>query len=621
MKYVSLHNHTTGSVGDAIITPAELISLTKEAGQDAVAITDHGSLLGLWDAFKAAKQKKVKLIAGSEINFTFGDGGPLYHLVILAKNGVGYKNLLKLQKLGYDNQVINFKKSIPVVDFKMLSENSDGLICTTACGNGPVGQAIMEMDLVKARDIITKLSQVFGDDFALELQPHNLQRRASPYSGPINQQKINQHLKRFSEEMGIRAIVATDAHYAKKEDHKTHDVYLSIGSKQPVTSGNRLIYDKDDFYVKTADEVYSYFERHIKFWGEDFVKSLFDNTIYFADKCELPSFIDPAVSTGDKHQLPSFPYESEPDYDKFLEWKKTSTLVDDLPEDALFFRYRSETGLEAKIASGKIPEEDREYCIKQIKEEFDVFECRGFSSYMLIVADLLNWCENNGIPIGPGRGSVGASLTAYLCNIHKAYPKKYNLIFERFLNKLKDAFPDIDSDISPSGRDKLLAYLTIKYGEDNVAHVSNINTITPKVYARDIARAFNFGGMDRSTAAEIGNNIADSIPKEIKTVRKALEDAPLFAEYAKQYPELAQFQKLCGKPRALSTHAGGVIIGKVPLSEIVPLRRDTSGNLSVEYEKERAEENGLIKIDILGLETLDIVKNTISLIERSGRKV
>ncbi len=206
--------------------------------------------------------------------------------------------------------------------------------------------------------------------------------------------------------------------------------------------------------------------------------------------------------------------------------------------------------LEEKINSGKIPEKDRYECIQQMLEEFEVFEFRGFSSYMLITADILKWARENGVLTSFGRGSCGGSLTAYVNGIHQAYPKKYGLVFARFLNKFKDAFPDIDMDFAPSGRDKVVNYLRSKYGNNNISHVSNINTITPKVYARDIARVFEFDG-SRSSAAEKGNLIADSIPDEIHSIKQALAEAPLFAEYAKQYPELVEFAELlCGLPRA-----------------------------------------------------------------------
>jgi DNA polymerase-3 subunit alpha len=623
-NYVSLHNHTTGSIGDSLITPKELIETTKSLGQTAVAVTDHGSLSAIWDLYKLSTKANVKLIAGCECYFvndnSDNDDTTLYHLVLLAKNAIGYKNLLTINKRGFDKFTLAFKRATPRIDWNILEEFSEGIICTSACGNSIIGQYIMADQLQEAKTAAQKFKNIFKDDFVLELQPHNLQHRASSYTGPVNQQKINIALKKIAQDLDIRCIVATDAHYTKQEHHRAHDVYLCDSSGQPITSGNRLRYDKHEFYIKDSDTIYEYFSRHMKMWGEDFVESLFTNTIYYADKCESPDWIDPAVSTGEKNQLPEFPYKDEPDLAQFENWKSSGKLVNpNIDEDAQFYRYRSEIGLEQKISEGKIPEEDREECYSAMLEEFDVLEYRKFSSYMLITAGFLKWGRENGIIIGPGRGSVGGSLTAYVNGIHQAYPKKYGLIFARFLNKYKDAFPDCDNDIAPSGRDKLYSYLCDKYGHENVCHVSNINTITPKVYARDISRVFEFGGEGRSAAVEIGNNIADSLPSEIHSIKQALEEAPLFAEYAKQYPELIEYANLCGMPRAWSTHAGGIIISKKPLTGLVPLRRDPTGALVLEADKITAEEQGLIKIDLLGLETLDIISDTYKLIEDQGK--
>ncbi len=625
-QYVNLHNHTTGSIGDGIISPKDLIETIKEIGQTAVAVTDHGSCSALWDSYKAAKKSEIKLIAGCESYFVENSNNDedttLRHIILLAKNAVGYRNLLTLNKKGFDNFTVAFKRAVPRIDWDLLAEFHDGLICTSACGNGVIGQYIMADKLAEAKAAAKRFQDIFGDDFALELQPHNLQRRPSPYSGAINQQKINMALKRISLDLGIRCIVTTDAHYQKKEHHSAHDVYICIASGQPKSSGNRLIYDKREFYIKNSDEIFEHFSRHMPLWGEEFVESLFTNTVYYSDKCESPDWIDPAVSTGEKSQLPEFSYKDEIDIVEFEAWKNNGKLVGkNIGEDSQFYRYRSELGLEQKIKEGKIPEADRDESYTAMQEEFDVLEYRNFSSYMLITAEFLGWCRKNQIPIGPGRGSVGGSLSAYCNNIHMAYPKRYGLIFARFLNKYKDAFPDIDNDIAPSGREKLYNYLCTKYGVDNVCHVSNINTITPKVYARDISRVFEFGGQGRSIAVEIGNNIADSLPSEMNTIKQALEEAPLFAEYAKQYPELVEYAELCGRPRAWSTHAGGIIISKRPLTGLVPLRRDTSGALVLEYDKEKAEENGLVKIDILGLETLDIIGETYNLIKETNKEL
>ena len=628
IPYISLHNHTTFSIGDSLLTPKDLFTTTKELGGSAVAVTDHGSCAGLWDSLKASKSTNVRLIPGAELyfieNISNKQDTNFRHIILLAKNLKGYQNLLTMLKVGYDNFAIAFKKAVPRIDWDILQQYSEGIICTTACGNGIPGQFIMNDEPEKAKQSCKRLQDIFGDDLALELQATNLQRRASSYSGPINQQKINMALKKISHELGIRSIVTTNAHYIKKEHHRAHDAFICISSGQPVSSGARLKYDKDDFYVKSGDDILPYFQRHEKMWGEEYIQSLFSNTVYFADKCESSDWVDPAVATGDKSQLPDFPYQDEPDYQDFLKWKEEGTskvFKTGVKDDALFYRYKSEKGLAARVAEGKVPVEDIDHCYQAMEEEFDVLEYRNFSSYMLISADFLDWCRTNGVKVGRGRGSVAGSYTGYFTNIHQAYPKKYDLLFARFLNKYKESYPDIDHDIAPSGRAQLHEYLRGKYGYDNVANVSNINKITPKVYARDLSRIFEFGG-SREEAIAIGNSIADSISTEIHSITQALKDAPLFAEYAKQYPELEEMCDLIqNKPRAWATHAGGIILSKRSLIGLIPVRRDTSGTLVIEFDKERAEENGLVKIDTLGLETLDIITDTEKLIQKSGKEV
>ena len=238
---------------------------------------------------------------------------------------------------------------------------------------------------------------------------------------------------------------------------------------------------------------------------------------------------------------------------------------------------------------------------------------------MLIVADFIDWARKNNIAVGDGRGSVGGSLIGFLLGIHQADPIKYNLIFARFHNKEKSSFPDIDTDFAPSGRARVQEYLRKKYGEDHVAHVSNVNTITPKVYARDISRSCELGG-SKEEAIRIGNEVADCIPADIHSIDEAFNKVPLFGEYCKRYPELLKYKDICGKYRAWSTHAGGIIISARPLTGLVPLRKDKDGALAIEYDKEKAEENGLVKMDTLGLSTLDIIGETIKLIKSRGKE-
>lgn len=625
IDYVSLHNHTTFSIMDGLVKPVDLFKRAKELGQTAIAVTDHGTLAGAWDSLKAAKKVGIKLIIGCEMYFVEDvdnqDDTTLRHLILLAKNSTGYRNLLTLNKVGYDNFVVAYKKALPRIDWRMLEQYHEGLICTTACGNGVVSQRIMAGDYAGAKAAAERLQIIFGDDLALELQPHALRRQENGYSGPIDQMRINLALKRISEETGIRCIAASDTHYLDQADHDSHDVLLAIGSGQPKYSGQRLTYGVKDFYVKNAIEIGQFFLRWRTTFNDkdpDFIEKLFTNTVELASRCEEPAWIDPKHSNPSGKELPQFPVQQQEDYDDFLDWKKDEDR--DVDQDVMYLRYRCDIGLKKKLEKGILePSKEAEYR-DRIQDELEVLEFHGFSSYMLIVADYVEWALRNDIPVGPGRGSVGGSFVAYLIDIHKANPFRYGLIFARFHNKAKTSFPDIDLDFAPTGRAQVQDFIRRKYGEEYVAHVSNVNTITPKVYARDIARTFEFGDEDRSKAAEIGDEIADSISGDIKTVEKALEEAPLFAEYAKQYPQLAEHARLIGgRARAWSTHAGGIVIGKRPLTGLIPVRRDPHGQFTVEYDKERAEDNGLVKMDTLGLETLDIIQDTGRIITECGK--
>lgn len=614
--FVSLHNQTDFSILDSLCSVKELFEKAKELGQPALAITEHGSFASAWDALKLSKSTGVKLIIGVEIYFRddVKNDDRMRHLVLLAKNATGYRNILTLNKLGFDTDSCIGKRVYPVIDWEMLEKYSEGIICLTACGNGIISQLLMNRRFDDAEAALLRLQNIFGDNLGIEVQPNNMQRGANVYNDEIDQKFINYRLIKLGEKLGIKVVAACNTHYTNKEDYETHDVFLSIGSRQPVYSTYRLRYPVPDFYLKSGDEVKSFFSRN---YGDELAEELCANSLYFASMCEDPVWIDPKHSNPSGKELPVFPVKDEADYDEFLRWNSAQKeSVRELDEDKRYLRYACDTLFDkrtAKVAEEKIPE----YKL-QIVEELDVLEYHGFSSYMLIVADYINWAKQNGIPVGAGRGSVGGSLIAYLLGIHEADPIKYGLIFARFHNKEKSSFPDIDTDFAPSGRSAVQDYLRRKYGDDHVAHVSNVNTITPKVYARDIARSCELGG-SREDAVQIGNDVADCIPADIRSIDDALAKVPLFAEYCKKYPEFLKYKAICGKYRAWSTHAGGIIISQRPLTGLIPLRRDKDGALAIEYDKDKAEDNGLVKMDTLGLSTLDTIGKTLNLIKNAGK--
>lgn len=618
-NFVSLHNQTDYSILDSLISPKALFQRAKELGQSAVAITDHGTLASVWDALKASRETGVKLIVGCECYFVDDASkseDKFRHIILIAKNAIGYKNLLTINKKGFDQGKFLGKRIYPVIDWNLLEKYKDGLICLTACGNGIVSALLTNGKFDEADRTILRLKDLFGDNLGLEIQPNNMQRFASIFNEKIDQGFLNRQIINLGKKHNIKVVPACNAHYLKKEDSATHDVFLSIGSHQPVYSNFRLKYPLPEFYLKSGDEVKNFFSRN---WGEEYAEELCANTIYFSDLCEFPDWIDPKYSNPSGKELPIFPVKDEPDYSEFCEWLSSQDdTVKSLAEDKQFLRFKCLYYFNSRIKD--LNDGNRKQYEDRLVEELDVIEFHGFSSYMLIVADFIDWARKNDIFVGEGRGSVGGSLIGFLLGIHQADPIKYNLIFARFHNKEKSSFPDIDTDFAPSGRVRVQDYLRKKYGEEHVAHVSNVNTITPKVYVRDISRSCELGG-SKEEAVRIGNDVADCIPADIHSIDDALQKIPLFAEYCKKYPEFIQYKDICGKYRAWSTHAGGIIISARPLTGLVPLRKDKDGALAIEYDKDKAEENGLVKMDTLGLSTLDIIGEAIKIIKQQGKEI
>jgi DNA polymerase-3 subunit alpha len=615
--FCSLHNQTDYSILDSLVSTKALFKRAKELGQTAVAITDHGTLAAAWEAWKVSKDIGVKLIIGCECYFqndATNVNEKFRHLVLLAKNATGYRNLLTINKKGFDQSSFVGKRVYSVVDWKLLEKYSEGLICLTACGNGIISQLLMNHKTDEVESTLLRLKRIFGDNLGIEVQPNNMKRGSNIFNDEIDQFFLNRQLYNLGKKHDIRVVAACNTQYLTKEEAATHDVFLAIGAHQPIFSNFRLRYPVPDFYLKTGDEVKTFFIRN---YGEEIAQEFCDNSLYFSNLCEKPEWIDPKFSNPSGKELPVFPVKDEADYSAFRVWvTQQPDNVKKLDEDQLFLRYRCAVCFDLRVKN--LTDEQRAQYNARIAEELDVFEFHGFSSYMLIVADFIDWARKHEIAVGEGRGSVGGSLIAFLLGIHQADPIKYNLIFARFHNKEKSSFPDIDTDFAPSGREKVQNYLRQKYGDENVAHVSNVNTITPKVYCKDIARSCELGG-SKDEAIRIGNDVADCIPADIHSIDDALNKVPLFAEYAKKYPEFIKYKDICGKYRAWSTHAGGIIISARPLTGLIPLRKDKDGSLAIEYDKDKAEENGLVKMDTLGLSTLDIIGQTIQLIKMSGK--
>jgi len=615
-KFVSLHNHTCYSLMNSTIKPEALFKKAKQLDHPAVAVTDSGTMFAAFDALKASKKTDVKLIMGCEFFFTedlSDENSQITNIILIAKNYKGYKNLLLAHRLGNDNFIVRFGKVIPRIDWKILEDCSDGLIALTSGGGGILSSLINKRQSEEAFEKAKRLKVIFGENLGLEIQPHNMIRQASPYNGYEDQRLVNNKLIKFGKELDIKVVATCEAHYLEKEHHKAHDALLSIGSGMPVRTRYRLRYDVPEFYLKQREDIIKFFTRQ----GHKNAAEFCDNSIFFSNLCEEPNWIEPKFSNPSGQELPDFPVGDQEDYSEFKSWlTDQSKEIQDSSEESSYIRYLCLKKLK-ELNKGN----DQEY-LARLEKELDVFNYKGINGFMLIVADYVNWTKNNNLPVGPGRGSIGGSLSAYLLGIHDADSIKYGLIFERFYNKLKVGMSDIDVDFGQSAKPLVQKYIQEKYGYDYVAHVSNINTFTPKVYSKDIARAFQFGG-SRETAVEIGTAIADSIPDGFNTIKKALVGAPLFKEFAntEDYKQIKDFADcLDGLPRAKGTHAGGIIISKRPLHEIVPVRKDKHNNYAIEYEKNRAEDVGLVKMDVLGLSTLDIIVNTFKIIKSRNKE-
>ncbi len=627
-EFVNIHCHTSlGSMLDALISVDDLFDKVKEIGQTAVAITDHGTLAAHYDAFQAYKRTGVKFIPGCEIYFVHsydflpkkeGEKGKRKrergkHLVLLAKNEIGYKNLLKVNHIGFEHGVLIIGKVYPRVNWDVIERYSEGLIATSACVGGILSNYILNDQYDKACEAAQRLASIYTSGFYIEIQPHSLE------DGKINQHLVNQQLINIAQKFGIPLVVGVDIHYVSQESEKYHDTLLAIKEAAPVDDPNRFRYEEDQYYVKTVDEIYDFLVSH---YGKDVAEESMANTVKIAAECEFPEYLE--VSGN---HLPIFEPKMEKDYEEFLVWQSKAKIKGPLKEDAAFMRFRIFKGFKRKLKN--LSREEMKNVLLRIKGELAILEGNNFSSYMLIVSDFIKWAKDNDILVGPGRGSAGGSMVAYLLDIHEVNPIEYGLLFERFQNAYKKDLPDIDTDFTSAGRDKVQEYCRDKYGADHCAQVSNINTYTPKNVIPALVKSMRnvMPGLipDGTSYVAISNAIKKVIPekdadgKKIKTLEHAMSLSPKLRDFSTRCPELMEYaDALIGLPREFSTHAAGMVISDIPIVEFAPLRIDKKGSVAVQYEKNRCESIGLVKMDFLAISTLDVIHETFKNIEYLG---
>jgi len=571
-NFVHLHVHTEYSLLDGAGKIEELVAKAKELGMESIAITDHGVMYGVVDFYKQAKKHGVKPIIGCEVYVaprTMGDRDPKldagqYHMVLLAENEEGYNNLIKLVSMGF-TEGFYYK---PRVDIETLRKYSKGIIALSACLAGAIPENIVNGNYEAAKAAALLYNDVFGEgNFYLELQDHGIKE----------QSLVNQEVIRLSRETGIPLVATNDVHYVKKEDAAVQDILLCIQTGKTVLEEDRLKFQGQEFYLKSPEDMYELFK---------YIPEALENTEKIAEKCSLD------FSFGQVH-LPVFDVP---------EGYTSDTYIRKLCYDGLKKKY------------GGITDELKD----RAEHELSVITSMGYSDYYLIVWDYVKFAKDNGIMVGPGRGSGAGSLVAYCLGITNIDPIKYNLIFERFLNPERISMPDFDVDFCYERRQEVIDYVVGKYGKDRVAQIITFGTMAARAAIRDVGRALDI------PYAQV-DLIAKKIPFEIgMTIEKALAAN---SELRKLYEEdegakhLIDMSKAVeGMPRHSSTHAAGVVISEKAITEYVPLQMNEDV-ITTQFAMGTLEELGLLKMDFLGLRTLTVIRDTLRLIEEKGAEV
>ena len=586
-KFCHLHLHTEYSLLDGSGKIKKLVKKAKELGMESMAITDHGVMYGCVDFYKAAKEEGIKPILGCEVYVAsksmhiknVDKDNTTNHLVLLVKNEVGYENLMKIVS---EASIEGFYYK-PRVDHDYLRKHSEGIIALSACLGGEVQRALLNEDYEKAKEVALAYKDIFKEGFYLELQNH----------GMDEQRRVNELNIKLSKETGIPLVATNDVHYIEQKDSKSHDILMCIQTGKTVEDTDRRRYPSDQFYLKSAEEMYDMFA---------YVKEALENTVKIADECNFDYEFH--VS-----KLPKFPLPEGADPFIYLRDTCFMGLIEryDVFKEFLDKPY----DYEAVVALGEENEEAKEL-IDRLQYELGVINQMGYVDYFLIVRDFIKYSIDNGIPTGPGRGSAAGSIVAYTLGITKIDPIKYSLLFERFLNPERVSMPDIDSDFCYERRQEVIDYVVEKYGEDNVSQIITFGTMAARACIRDVGRAMNY------SYAEV-DRIAKMIPTMLGiTIEKALDLNPeLKAAYdsEERVKNLIDVSRdLEGLPRHSSTHAAGVVIASKPLVEYVPLQKNEE-MIVTQFGMTTLEELGLLKMDFLGLRTLTVMNDAIKMIK------
>ncbi len=568
-KFVHLHIHSEFSLLDGANRIKDLPVRAKELGMDSIAITYHGVMFGAIDFYKACKKEGVKPIIGCEVYVAPrsrtdkqpGIDNHYYHLILLAKNNEGYKNLSKLVSLSF----VDGYYYKPRIDREILEKYHEGLICLSACLAGEVNQALLSGQNEKAEQVALWHKKVFGDDYYIEIQNNGIKEQVL----------ANQKLVQLARKLDIPLVATNDAHYLKREDAYNHEVLLCIQTGKRMSDEDRMKFDTDELYVKSPEEMAEYFKAF---------PDAIENTVKIAEQCNVEF---------------EFGHTILPNYDVPPEYPTHYDFLKELCDKGLKKRYGENLSEEIQ---------------KRAEYELNIIKKMGYVDYYLIVWDFIHYAKTNGIPVGPGRGSGAGSILAYAIEITDIDPIKYGLLFERFLNPERISMPDFDVDFSDERRQEVIDYVARKYGHDHVSQIITFGTMAAKMVIRDVARVLDYPYAEADALAKM-------IPNEIHiTIKKALEQNK---ELKDRYDTDEQTRKILdiamgleGMPRQASTHACGVVITKDPVDTYVPLYvRD--GQINTQYIMTTLEELGLLKMDFLGLRNLTVIQNTIDMVKEN----
>ena len=572
MAFAHLHVHTEFSLLDGSNKIKEYVRYVKELGMDSAAITDHGVMYGAVDFYKAAKDAGINPIIGCEVYVAphsrfdrelTGGEDRYYHLVLLAENNTGYANLVKIVSKGF-TEGYYYR---PRVDMEVLEQYHEGLIALSACLAGEVPRYIQKGLVDEAKKVALKYQNIFGkDNYFLELQDHGIPA----------QQSVNSVLLRMSKELDIPLVATNDVHYTYEKDAQPHDILLCLQTGKKLADEDRMRYEGGQYYVKSEEEMKGLFP---------YAWEAVENTQRIADRCHVE------IEFG-HYKVPH--YDAPEGYDSW-------SYLNKLCQDGMKERYPQDDGA----------------LQERLNYELDTIKSMGFVDYFLIVWDYINFCRENGIAVGPGRGSAAGSIVSYCLKITNIDPIKYSLLFERFLNPERVSMPDIDVDFCYERRQEVIDYVGRKYGGDRVVQIVTFGTMAAKGVIRDVGRVMDlpYAYVDR---------IAKMIPVEQNqgvSIDRALEMNPEFKNLYQEDEQVHNLIDMCrrleGLPRHTSMHAAGVVICPEAADEFVPLSRGSDGSITTQFPMTTIEELGLLKMDFLGLRTLTVIQSAVRLVEQS----